>query len=41
MPTILALVGSNVQETAVIFILRRRPLLALCLAVGSPVVYFD
>ncbi|KAK2768731.1 hypothetical protein FQN54_000587 [Arachnomyces sp. PD_36] len=41
MPTILAIIASNIQETAMVFVLRRRPLLALCLAVGSPAVYFD
>jgi hypothetical protein len=41
MPTILAVLGSSLQETAMLFVLGKRPLLALCLSVGSPAVYFD
>jgi hypothetical protein len=37
-PTILATVGNSVEETSTLFIIARRPLLALCLAAGSPAV---
>jgi hypothetical protein len=37
-PTILAAVGSSAEETAMLFILSKRPLLAVFLAGGSPAV---
>jgi hypothetical protein len=38
-PTILAAVGSSTDETAVLFTLSKRPLLAIFLAGGSPAVF--
>jgi len=38
-PTILAAVGSSADETAMLFDLSRRPLLAVLLAAGSPAVF--
>jgi hypothetical protein len=38
-PTILAAVGSSADETAMLFILSKRPLLAVFLAGGSPAVF--
>ena len=38
-PTILAAVGSSAEETAMLFILSKRPLLAVFLAGGSPAVF--
>jgi len=38
-PTILAAVGSSADETAMLFDLSRRPLLAILLAAGSPAVF--
>jgi hypothetical protein len=38
-PTILAAVGSSTDETAMLFILSKRPLLAVFLAGGSPAVF--
>ncbi len=40
-PTILALLGPSMDETAVFFLVGRRPLMSLLLACGSPSVYFD
>ena len=38
-PSILATLGSSADETSLLFIIARRPLLALCLAAGSPAVF--
>jgi hypothetical protein len=37
-PTILATIGNSVEETSTLSVMGRRPLLALCLAAGSPAV---
>lgn len=37
-PMILATVGNSVEETSVLCVVAKRPLLALCLAAGSPAV---
>ncbi|KAH8588812.1 hypothetical protein B0O99DRAFT_554606 [Bisporella sp. PMI_857] len=39
MPTILAAVGSSADETSMLSVISRRPLLALLLATGSPAVF--
>ncbi|KAI9764471.1 MAG: hypothetical protein M1840_008397 [Geoglossum simile] len=38
-PTILAAVGSSAYETSLLFIIAKRPFLALCLSIGSPAVF--
>lgn len=38
-PTMLAVLGPTTEETSVLFVVGRRPLLALCLAVGCPAVF--
>ena len=38
MPSVLSVLGSSTEETALLFVIARRPLLTLLLAAGSPVV---
>lgn len=38
-PTMLAVLGPSTEETSVLFVVGRRPLLALCLAAGCPAVF--
>ena len=38
-PTMLAVLGPSTEETSVLFVVGRRPFLALCLAAGSPAVF--
>ena len=38
-PTMLAVLGPSTEETSLLFVVGRRPFLALCLAVGSPAVF--
>jgi hypothetical protein len=38
LPTMLAMVGSNAADTAMLSMVAKRPLLSLCLAIGSPAV---
>ncbi|KAK4443918.1 hypothetical protein QBC34DRAFT_198201 [Podospora aff. communis PSN243] len=40
-PTILSILGASVEESALLFIVGRRPVLAWLLALGSPSVYFN
>ncbi|KAK0611692.1 hypothetical protein B0T14DRAFT_488904 [Immersiella caudata] len=40
-PTILSILGASVEESALLFIVGRRPILAWLLALGSPSVYFN
>ena len=38
-PSMLAVLGPSTEETSLLFIIGRRPLLALCIAAGSPAVF--
>ena len=38
-PTMLAVLGPSTEETSVLFVIGRRPLLALCLSAGCPAVF--
>ena len=38
-PTMLAVLGPSTEEVSVLFVVGRRPLLALCLAAGTPAVF--
>ena len=38
-PTMLAVLGPSTEETSLLFVVGRRPFLALCLAAGSPAVF--
>lgn len=38
-PTMLAVLGPSTEETSLLFVVGRRPLLALCLAAGCPAVF--
>ena len=40
-PTILSIIGPSVEESAILYIVGRRPFLAWLLALGSPSVYFS
>lgn len=38
-PAMLAVLGPSTEETSLLFVIGRRPLLALCIAAGSPAVF--